>query len=261
MDLMIFLTNYFQANHCEIKKQNHHQLQVKLTEEMDRALMNRPFYWQYIKSLGKEGEPLTLSLQLGNTSEQLSDDKFELIHFGSPRLHTIFNDLKQKAQFTRLFEKITTTENTMLFPWLVINLIVSYEGRLKKEELFSIGLQLINGTIVFNMMEKLNKRTIDEQISNYCYTITPLIKLESGFLRILNVVKQQVNKRCHKWIEESEASLNKEIQLINHFYDQLNDQDKKEKEIEQAKKRYKPKININPFSGGLFYLTDSFLRK
>lgn len=263
LNLMTFLTRYFKSNHCHIINEENNFLKVKLTEDMDRVLMNRPFYWQYIKAIGQQGEPLTLSLQIGHTKKQTKNKNSELIHFGSPRLHTIFNELSESARFTRLFEEVSTTNNTTLYPWLVMNVLVAYEGKQKKEQLFSIGLQLINGTIVFNMMEQLNKLSLDRQISNYCYTISPLIKLESGFKRIQSQIEKQLQHHCYKWADESLNTLHEEIQLIKYFY---NDQaeakkEEKEREINQAKKRYLPIINITPFSGGLFYLTNSFLQK
>src|SRR5690625_2602234 len=171
LNLTQFLTTYFSANHCKIINKNDHKLTVQLTEEMDKAIMNRPFYWQYVKATGQKGEPMTLTFK---TNYNVSDEEGELIHFGSMRLHTIFNELKQSARFVKMFETVTTTNQTMLVPWLIINTIVSFEGKQKKEELFSIGLQLINGTIMLDMMEFLKKKRLHEQISNYCYTISPL---------------------------------------------------------------------------------------
>lgn len=259
LDLTKFLTNYFTANHCEVQNE-HNVLTIKLTENMDKAIMNRPFYWQYVQATGQKGEPMTIKLNTTNVLTDHQDENGELIHFGSPRLHTIFNELRQSARFVRLFENINTTTNTMLYPWLVINLTVSFEGKQKKEELFSIGLQLINGTIVLNMMEQLSKISLSRQISNYCYTISPLIKIQSGFKRIHEKVNRLIENRSYKWADESINALHEEIQLINHFYNDEEKHEEKLKEINEAKKRYEPKIVFNPFSGGIFYLSESFLQ-
>lgn len=81
-----FLHDYFSAHHCTISSDNDGVLRVKLTEEMDRALMNRPFYWHYIKKMGHPGDPMTLTLI---TNHSKRDNKGEWIHFGSPRLQQI----------------------------------------------------------------------------------------------------------------------------------------------------------------------------
>ena len=44
-----------------------------------------------------------------------------------------------------------------LHPWLLLNICIMYEGKQKKEELFSIGLNLINGSFVFEHDGKLKK--------------------------------------------------------------------------------------------------------
>lgn len=49
-----YLLKYFQANDCEIIENNSGQLTVQLTIDLDKRLMNRPFYWTYIE---KTGEP------------------------------------------------------------------------------------------------------------------------------------------------------------------------------------------------------------
>src|SRR5699024_5771853 len=81
----------------------------------------------------------------------------EWVTFGSPRLHQVAKHLKGQSQYTRLFQVMHTHEQTMLHPWLVLNYCVRYEGKQIKEKLFSIGLHLIKGTIVHDMMENLQQ--------------------------------------------------------------------------------------------------------
>lgn len=55
IDLSDFLVNYFETKQCTILSKNEGQIHIQLNEEMDRELMNRPFYWHYIKKWdGKE---------------------------------------------------------------------------------------------------------------------------------------------------------------------------------------------------------------
>lgn len=263
VNLTQFLEQYFTANHCTVHFEEQNSMKIDLTEEMDRAIMNRPFYWQYVQATNQVGQPMTLTWQIA-TDEQTSQPEKkqgqtpELIHFGSAKLHAIFQQLRHSARFVRLFENIEVQKNTMLYPWLVVNFIVSFSGKQKKDELFSIGLQLINGTIILNMMDRLSNVSLDEQISDYCYTISPIIMKQSGFKRIENKIFELLEDRCYKWAFQSIEALREEIKLINHFYKNRNEIDQLQKEIEEAKTRYEPKIIINPFSAGIFYLTESF---
>ncbi|WP_337020615.1 YqhG family protein, partial [Oceanobacillus massiliensis] len=61
-DLNVFLCDYFTAKNCSIIENKDGILQIQLNEHMDRELMNRPFYWHYIKKMGREGDPMQLTL-------------------------------------------------------------------------------------------------------------------------------------------------------------------------------------------------------
>src|SRR5690625_2757442 len=126
-----FLEQFFTANHCQINKKEKGVMSVKLTIDMDKALMNRPFYWQYVEATGSVGEPKTLTF----VTDYDKENDGECVHFGSPRFEQIYEYLKKTSKFTHLYEKITTNENTMLHPWLVVNFCIKYEGKQKKEEL------------------------------------------------------------------------------------------------------------------------------
>lgn len=255
-DLNKFIEAYFTAHHCEVLYRKDGILTVQLTEEMDRALMNRPFYWHYVKATGNIGSPMQLTLI---TNPKKRDVKGQWIHFGSPRLQQIINHLKQNEQFTKLFQKVDTTTNTPLYPWLIINIKISYEGKQKKDEVFSIGLNLVNGFMKQGMMEYLQERRINMTISDFCYPISPLIKLKSGFKRIEAVLDNYITNQTHQWADEAMLMLKEEIQLLHHFYHDSSETEVKqmEKEINEIKQRYQPRITFKVINGGLFYLTNN----
>ncbi|HLR66441.1 YqhG family protein [Virgibacillus alimentarius] len=253
-----FLQSYFKAHHCGVEDVKDGALTVQLSEEMDRTLMNRPFYWHYVKATGNKGVPMKLTLV---TNQNKTDVKGERIHFGSPRLHQILNHLKEKEQFTRLFQKVDATQNTALFPWLITNIKVSYEGKQKKDEIFSIGLHLVNGMMKSDMMNILQNINLNMTISNYCYTISPIIKLKSGFKRIETIIDDYINNQSHQWANEAIDTLEEEVQLVHHFYNNAQEEEYLEKEINEITNRYKPRITYKVINGGIVYLKDDFLVK
>ncbi|MBY7143386.1 hypothetical protein KFZ56_10055 [Virgibacillus sp. NKC19-3] len=250
-----FLQDYFTANQCELIFNEDGVLTVQLTEEMDRALMNRPFYWHYVKNTGYAGEPMKLTLI---TNPEKREEKGEWIHFGSPRLQQILNQLKQNEKVTKLFQKVKTNQNTPLYPWLVINLKVSYVGKQKKDEVFSLGLHLVSGIMKVEMMEIMQQVSLQMSISDYCYPISPLIKINSGYLRIQSVIDNYIENQTHEWAEESWKALDEEIQMLHHFYTEQTEtmQEQKQKELIEIKKRYEPYISYEVINGGIFYLTE-----
>jgi hypothetical protein len=252
-NLNTFLQDYFSAHHCELLSNQNGVLQIQLNEKMDRALMNRPFYWHYIKKMGRDGDPMQLTLI---TNQEQTEVKGERIHFGSPRLQQILRHLRENERFTRLFQVVQTSQNTALHPWLVVNIKLSYIGKHNKDEVFSIGLNLINGMMKTEMMDYLQQLEFQMQISDYCYTITPLVKPISGYKRILSVIDQYIQDQDHQWAKDSLEELQKEIDLLKHFYEDSPEEelDQMEKELTDLNERYQPKIKVSVINGGIFYL-------
>lgn len=254
IDLHDFLVTFFSSHQCELIQNQNGVLTVQLTEEMDKALMNRPFYWHYIKSTGHQGIPMKLTLI---TNPDLKEEEGEWIHFGSPRLQQIMNFLKDTSKYLKLFQKVNTHEHTPLYPWLLTNIKVSYQGKQKKDEMFSIGLNLVNGLMKVEMMNLLNKLQFQKSISDYCYPISQLIKLKSGFIRIEKVIDQYIYNQEHTWADEAVKTLEEEIQMLEHFYHTEDDQLQLDKEIEEIKNRYTPTISYEVINGGIIYLAEN----
>lgn len=250
-----FLTRFFTANHCAIEKERVGMLNVHLTEEMDKALMNRPFYWHYINSIGEEGKPMSLRLI---TNPALDKEQGESIHFGSPRLLQIWNHLINNEKYVYLFEEIQTDINTPLYPWLLVNIKISYEANQKKEELISIGVQLINGKMLVNMMEDLEKLSLKQNISNYCFKLSPLISIKNGYLRIEKVILDYIQNQEQSWALAAQRKLEDELDILQHFYSDESNQELLEKEKAELHERYSPEIKTEVVNGGLLYLSEVF---
>ncbi|MDY0408426.1 YqhG family protein [Virgibacillus soli] len=247
-----FLVQYFRAHQCDIIKNEDGVLVIQLTEEMDRTLMNRPFYWHYMKQMGQAGEPMQLTL-VTNLKKEV--EKGERIHFGSPRLQQIINHLKAKERFTKLYEQLPAVNRVALHPWLVVNMKLSYIGLQKKDELFSIGLNLVNGMMKTDMIDQLKHLHLQPAIPDFCYTISPLIMPGSGFKRIEKVLTTYIEEQDHSWAEATRKELLQEKELLQQFYDGQEDEDNQfEKELTQIIERYEPKITMNVTNGGMFYL-------
>lgn len=246
-----FLKDYFTAKDCEIISNHDGVIQIQLNEQMDRELMNRPFYWHYIKKIGRTGDPMQLTLI---TNPQQRDAKGDWIHFGSPRLQQIMNHLKEKEKFTKLFQLIHATEKTPLHPWLVVNFKISYQGQHKKDEIISIGLHLVNGMMKLDMMNLLRKFSLQTTISDYCFTLSPMIKIKSGYLRMETVLSNYIEEQEHTWAKKSLELLQEEIQTLQHFYQDDLESEQMKKEQDELTKRYHPKVTLDVINGGIVYL-------
>jgi hypothetical protein len=251
-----FLERFFHANECEILENKQGYLIVQLTIDMDKELMNRPFYWHYLEKTGGTPNPATLTF-ITDPNLAPKDLKGELIHFGSPRLHQLFNAAKNLSGYIRLYENIQakSQQHTALKPWLSINVKISYQCDRKRDVFRSMGLQLINGQLVDHFHTKIEKLGLTAKIPDYAFTLSPLIMPKSGIIRIENSIKHSLMQEDHSWAVEAKERWTKDLNLLEHFYEDTEDQ-MESLEIEQLalKEQYEPKINISIINGGLFYL-------
>lgn len=256
-----FLERYFQANSCEFVENGKGYMVVQLTNELDRELMNRPFYWLYLERTGGIPNPMKLTL-ITNSQEAPDNKKGETIHFGSPRLHQIFESTKKLAGYIRLYEvhKNMPGRQTPLFPWLGINVKISYQCDRKRDLFKSIGLQLINGRMVEGFHDNLLQIPLTPKIPDYSFTLSPLIMPKSGIARIETFLNRTIDDEDHTWAEEAKQRWQKDLDLLEHFYEGEENRESYDNEKTALQEQYEPKIVISIINGGLFYLTETAIR-
>lgn len=253
-----FITTYFKQNNCAVTVLQDGLFEIQLTEEIDRVIMNRPFYWHYMKTTGRVGDPQQLTLR---TTMDETIDQAEWIHFGTPRMNDICQHLEQSSRFIKAFQRIDAQTETLLQPWLIINGIISYSGKQKKEETISIGLNLINGVFIEQAMDQLYKHEFAPFISPLCFTVNPLIKIRSGFKRIEGYISEYLNLQNYKWVTESLLLLKEELLLLKHFYHNSEQKSDLKREAVQLCERLQPEVNFSVINGGIFYMTKAFAHK
>lgn len=249
-----YLWNFFEANKCEISQHSPNLLDVQLTIEMDKRLMNRPFYWHYLEKTGGTPNPMRLTLITDPKNEQ----EGELIHYGSPRLHQIFQATKELGSYIRLFEETKPSDatHTPLHPWLGVNMKVCYQCDRKKDMLHSIGIHLISGTMVTNFHETLANIPLTPKIPDFCFTLTPIIRPQSGLQRVEDAIKNIIANDDHTWAEEARVRWNHDLALLDRFYaDSEEPPESYTIEKQALREQYEPRITMKITNGGLFYIT------
>lgn len=252
-----FLDKYFKSNNCEIIENAQSHMSVQLTIELDKLLMNRPFYWTYIEKTNGTPNPMRLTFitDKKNTPE---DVKGEFIHFGAPRLHQIFDSTKKLARYIRLYQNtnpLLQSGNTALYPWLGLNLKISYKCDRKKDVMMSLGLQLINGMIIEDFQEKIEMLELTPKIPDLAFTMSPLVKPQNGINRLQQYVRGYVETDNHSWADEAKERWAEDLSLLDSFYDGIDEKPESyEIEKEALKEQYEPKVIVEIINGGLFYL-------
>ncbi|MBM7660867.1 hypothetical protein JOC85_001639 [Bacillus mesophilus] len=258
-DIHRFLERYFIANECEILENAVGYLDVQLTIDLDKELMNRPFYWHYLEKTGGTPNPAKLSFITDPTREMV-DRKGEPVYFGSPRLHQIFQSTKKLAGYIRLYEQVKQTnftqKSTPLHPWLGLNLKISYQSDQTRDVILSVGLSLINGMIIDHFQDQLVSLDLTPKIPDFCFTLTPIIKPQSGITRVKQTIQSIIDHDDHTWAIEARDRWQKDLKLLDHFYEDIEEKPESyEVEKQALKEQYEPKVKVNIINGGIFYLS------
>lgn len=248
-----YLGRFFSTTGCSTTIDNN-SIHTTLTIEMDKLLMNRPFYWHYLEKTGGIPNPSKLSLTVDEPK-----DNMELVHFGSPRLKQIFDITTKLGSFIRLYQQTSNLNKQVpLYPYVMLNGTISYVCDLKKERLYSYGINLLTGEIIEDFFHKATSLPLGTKIPDYCFTLSPFITIKSGINRIQEKIKYELLNEEHAWSENAHKRWNHDLTLLNNFFeDEVELPEIYFIEKQALKNQYEPKIEINILNGGLIYLNDN----
>lgn len=250
-----YLQTFFKETNCPIISDSNHYLTVQLTIDMDKKIMNRPFYWKYLEST--DGVPNPAQLTFITDQNNLEEDiKGEIVHFGSPRLNQLFQATKELGAFVQIFERVNQFEaKKMLTPWLGVNYKVSYYSDQTKEMLHSLGINLMTGQRIDGFHESLSKVDLVSAMSENAFPMQYSINPTRGLERLDEVIETIIQQDNHTWAEQAKKRWARDLKVLDYFYEGLeNKPDWYEIEKTALEERYKPRIKIEIVNGGLFYL-------
>lgn len=104
-----YLENFFEATQCTILENGPGFLTVQLTIEMDKELMNRPFYWTYLEKTGGIPNPGKLTF-ITDEEKAPENVKGEYIHFGAP----VFTNYSIQPKNGSLYPVVRTAKSTSI---------------------------------------------------------------------------------------------------------------------------------------------------
>ncbi|MFC0014803.1 MULTISPECIES: YqhG family protein [Allobacillus] len=261
-DIQSFLIDFFTSRQASIVEKSDGILTVKLTEQLDEQLMNRPFYWQYVKKLGKVGE--TMSVTFITDEEKRDQQKGEWIHFGSPRLDQIFHIIQREGAYTVLYEdcQSNSTTKTPLHPWLICNIRVKYRGFLSKDELVSVGIRLIDGTMRFQMMDEIEHKNFASSVPNFCFTLPTIISTERAVERVTEELQQRIKQKSTHFVNKSHRLYEREMNMLKKL---IIDDEKDDAEHQRAKvqifERLYPQVDLEWINLGYFYVSEQMSKE
>ncbi|MFS0576775.1 YqhG family protein [Sporosarcina sp. 179-K 3D1 HS] len=251
-----YVRQFFKENKCPILQESDHYLCVQLTVEMDKRIMNRPFYWSYVESTGSEPRPAQLTV-ITDKSKLVQQMPGEVLHYGSPRLHQLFQVTREQAAFVQMYERATNESGpqTILTPWLGVNYKITYSSDRTKEILYSLGMNLMTGAIVNGFQEDLSKREMEATISANTFHLPYIIKPLRALERMDDLIETLIQEDDHTWAEEAKTRKIKDLRVLEYFYEGVEERPEcYEMEKRAIEEQYEARIRVEIINGGLFYL-------
>lgn len=250
-----YLRTFFSENNCSFINDSDYYLTVQLTIDMDKRIMNRPYYWQYVESTGGVPSPAQLTLITDQTKLK-ENIKGELVHFGSPRLSQLFQVTHEMGSFIQMFEQVVEENNRpILTPWLEVNYKVSYYSNHTKEMLHSLGLNLMNGKIITDFHASLSEVNIAPTMPQNAFLLPYIIKPARGLERLDGVIENLIHQDDHSWAEQAKKRWQRDIRVLEFFYEGVEERPESyEMEKKALQQQYEARIKIEIINGGLFYL-------
>lgn len=256
-----YIQRFFHENNCIVLDESSDHLTVQLTIDMDKRIMNRPFYWSYVESGGVEPNPAKLTM-ITNPTQFSASLAGERIHFGSPRLHQLFQVTKEQGAFVQLYEMpgLNQTSQSTLTPWLGVNYKITYSSDRTKEMLYSLGMNLMNGAVIDGFQESVRKLELGPSVAANTYYLPYNIPPMRALDRLEDVMENVVNQDDHTWVEEAKQRQVRDLRVLDYFYNGVeNVPESYSLEKKAIEEQYETTIKIEIINGGLFYLKTPLL--
>lgn len=249
-----FCERYFECVGATAVHKADDYLEYVLPVEVDKEMVDRPYYWMWIEKTGQEPKSSVMRLAFSEEAETrenqrlraealeaagpgLSDlqrqyfvaPKSELIGLGCYRLDKIYASLDSRGKFAAVMPKTVTPPASMgngaqqrlpLIPWILIQARLSYRCDNTQQELKSYGICLENGQVVKDFYKLLSR--IEMQPMNPSWVQNRMqISIEDGFERIEQVLHRELTSADHTWAAEAQERCQEDLEQVELYYESL----------------------------------------
>ncbi|QOT00788.1 hypothetical protein JNUCC42_08995 [Brevibacterium sp. JNUCC-42] len=221
-----FVEKYFAAFQSHVVENHPDYVTVKLPEDVDKDIGNRPFYWSWVEKMNIVPQPLHLTLFFPQTDIP-KELRAEHIHFGSKRLQQIFESTYKHGRFVCMYEtpkgilqktSMSTRRSTPLTPWLHLNIKVSFICDKKRDFLLSLGINLHQARVVQDFYPFLKRLQLTPAIPDYFYTLDRRLDIPQAIEMAKSEVYHFLDGEDHDWADQARLRLQEELDILEEYY-------------------------------------------
>ncbi|UOF90131.1 YqhG family protein [Fodinisporobacter ferrooxydans] len=306
-----YCKRYFEAVGASIYREEPQYLQVELPRDVDKELIERPFFWKWAEAMGQHVEPTILHLIFSPDKKPQDAARLHYVGLGSQQLLKIFQSAKKRGRIVRLFETGKKSGSGSYIPYLIATIKISYLSDRRRDIFTCDAVEMQSGVILTDVWGHLAARTYQAspQAPTPCKHQNPLrptghaptdrLKIGNGSNRdtkeheeyaiesalddvelwkmqcqsawedLKNDIAKRIHAEDHAWAEEAMEQLRQDKKQLDDYYEGLLQKAKedemqaylaeRETRLAELAWRRQPRIRIEPFSIGLFFLRTPLL--
>lgn len=211
--------------------------EYELPVDVDKELIERPFYWMWVEATRQSVEPTVLRLAFDAEAQAREEARLnaeqppapfpwslkrrvERIDFGSPLFDRILLSAARRGRIASVREGDAGGE---LVPWMMVNGVFAYTADLNREEWFSYAICLDNLQVVDRFYERIQHRDLagvpaSDLLRHSCHTV------HDAWRKLQRALADHVAAQDDAWAEEAMARLHGDLAQLSAYYESLLDE-------------------------------------
>jgi hypothetical protein len=194
----------------------------------------------------------------------------EHLHFGSARLHQLFDYVRQRGRNVFLFAEpprgacAADPFSHAYTAWLGVNFKISSECDMKREDLYSWGISLATGVIDEKFGERLQASKMTTRLSPEIRLLKSTLTPRKAMARLEAHLERKLRRGDFTWAVEAEARRQEERERVTSYYRPLIERADSEEQKRALQERlarreaeidwqYRPRMTVSVTSCGIFH--------
>jgi hypothetical protein len=258
-----FTERYLQSHHCHLLESTPTHLITQLSVQVDKELLDRPFYWMYVEKMDLPPQPTQLCF-IFHPEEAPADLRGEHLFHGSPRLAQMMQSAQKLGEFVRLYQAPQGFDrhayrSKSYTPWLGIHFKVSYVCDQKMDRICYLGFNLQSGEIEEGFYQRMQKLPWTSKLPAQRHTVSPRFPIAEAVGECEYYLQDQLENEDRTWAKQAMERLTQELEQLERFYPEKEQMTAELLKEERQRRRetiwqYHPRVEVEVINAGLFYL-------
>lgn len=238
---MNVVQRYLTLTDSIIHEASEKEMSVTFSEEADRVLTRRPFYWAFVDRTGTPPQTMSYVLHV----QQPVAKEFPTLHLGypSPFFVDMIHDINNKGKWIQCFEVIPPGGIPQFETWLHCTICIRCFGASSNRLTFDLGISLASGAIIADFLSWLGTRPVQAHYPPTFHNPTSLSILQAR-VHLQAFIGEKLSALNMSWAVEAYDTYLRECAIA----------DGDARRISECEIQLRPRIEVAICGAGLFHL-------